>query len=96
MELYPARDVKDKKKGKYIGNKKRTRENLGLLLNQMRNLVTQNMEKAELLNIFFASAFTSKTSLQRSQKQEEKCVMRKMMLERSFLVEEDQIRQCLN
>lgn len=49
MELYPARDVKDKKKGKCIGNKRRTRENLGLLLNQTRNVVTQNMENAELL-----------------------------------------------
>ncbi|GAB0209103.1 mitochondrial enolase superfamily member 1 [Grus japonensis] len=46
---YEVRDVKDNKKGfyKYIGDKRKTRENVGLLLNEMGNLVTQDMEKAE-------------------------------------------------
>ncbi|KAK4825768.1 hypothetical protein QYF61_002331 [Mycteria americana] len=54
-----ARHVKDKKKGfyKYIGIKKRTRENVGPLLDRTHNLVT----KEEVLNAFFASVFASKT-----------------------------------
>ncbi|PKU45133.1 rna-directed dna polymerase from mobile element jockey- hypothetical protein [Limosa lapponica baueri] len=52
MKLNLARDVKDNKKGlpKYIGDKKRTRENVGSLLNKMRNLLMllpQDMEEAE-------------------------------------------------
>ena len=68
MELNLARDVKDNKKGfcKYIGDKRKTRENVGPLLNEAGDLVTQDMEKAEVLNAFFASVFTSKTGLQES------------------------------
>lgn len=51
------------KKGfyKYIGNKKKTRETVGLLWKEMGDLVTQDMEKAEVTQ-FFASVFTNKSS----------------------------------
>ncbi|GAB0203869.1 mitochondrial enolase superfamily member 1 [Grus japonensis] len=57
-----ARDVKDNKKSfyRYVSEKRRTRENVGPLRNEMGDLVTQDMEKAEVLNDFFASAFTGK------------------------------------
>ncbi|GAB0202770.1 mitochondrial enolase superfamily member 1 [Grus japonensis] len=38
------------------------RENVGPLWNEMGDLVTQDMEKAEVLSDFFASVFTSKGS----------------------------------
>lgn len=48
----------------YIGDKKKTRENMDSLLNEIRDLVTQDMEKYAVLNATFASVFTSRTSLQ--------------------------------
>ncbi|GAB0207806.1 hypothetical protein GRJ2_003246300 [Grus japonensis] len=62
IEISLARDVKDNKKSfyKYVSDKRRTRENVGPLRNEMGDLVTQDMEKAEVLNDFFASVFTSK------------------------------------
>lgn len=39
---------------------------MGLLLNGMGALVTQDMGKAELLNVLFISAFTGKFGLQKS------------------------------
>ncbi|GAB0176939.1 mitochondrial enolase superfamily member 1 [Grus japonensis] len=62
IEINLARDVKDKKKSfyRYVGDKRRMRENVGPLWNEMGDLVTQDMEKAEVLNDFFASVFTGK------------------------------------
>ncbi|GAB0205688.1 mitochondrial enolase superfamily member 1 [Grus japonensis] len=62
LELKLARDVKDNKKGffKYISSKRKTMENVGLLLNEVGALVTEDTEKAELLNAAFASVFTAK------------------------------------
>ncbi|GAB0206222.1 mitochondrial enolase superfamily member 1 [Grus japonensis] len=62
MEISLARDVKDNKKSfyRYVSEKRRTRENVGPLWNETGDLVTQDMEKAEVLNDFFASVFTSK------------------------------------
>ncbi|KAK4831874.1 hypothetical protein QYF61_019886 [Mycteria americana] len=64
MELNLARDVKDNKKRfyKYIADKRKTRGNVGPLLDETEDLVTQIIEKAEVLNAFFASVLTSKTS----------------------------------
>ncbi|GAB0175927.1 mitochondrial enolase superfamily member 1 [Grus japonensis] len=88
-------DVKDNKKGffKYISSKRRTRENVDPLLNEVSALVTKDPGKAELLNAFFASVFTAKASPQESQMLEVKeKVWRKEDLP---LVEDDQIREHL-
>ncbi|GAB0195793.1 mitochondrial enolase superfamily member 1 [Grus japonensis] len=62
IEISLARDVKDNKKSfyRYVSDKRRTRENVGPLRNETGDLVTQDMEKAEVLNDFFASVFTGK------------------------------------
>ncbi|GAB0208703.1 mitochondrial enolase superfamily member 1 [Grus japonensis] len=95
LALNLARDVKDNKKGffKYISSKRTTRENVGPLLNEVGALVTEDTEKAELLNAAFASVFTAKASPQESQTLEvgEK-VWRKEDLP---LVEEDWVRDHL-
>ena len=62
IELNLARDVKGNKKSlyRYISDKRKTRENVGPLWKEMGDLVTQDMEKAEVLNDFLASVFTGK------------------------------------
>ena len=69
LELNLTRDVKDNKKGffNYISNKWMSRENVGPLLNEAGVMVTEDAEKAELLNAFFASVFNAKASPQESQ-----------------------------
>ena len=64
IELNLARDVKGNKKSfySYVGDKRKTRENVGPLRKETGDLVTQDMEKAEVLNDFFASVFTGKCS----------------------------------
>ncbi|GAB0206869.1 mitochondrial enolase superfamily member 1 [Grus japonensis] len=96
MELNLARDVKDNKKGfyKYISDKRKARENVGLLLNGAGALVTQDMEKSEVLNAAFASVYSSKTGLQESQVPETKA--KGWSKEDLPLVEEDQIREYLS
>ncbi|CAM4639936.1 unnamed protein product [Lepidochelys kempii] len=66
MELQLARDVKSNKKGffRYVSNKKKVKESVGPLLNEGGNLVTEDVEKANELNAFFASVFTNKVSSQ--------------------------------
>ncbi|CAM4707287.1 unnamed protein product, partial [Lepidochelys olivacea] len=66
LELQLARDVKSNKKGffRYVGNKKKAKESVGPLLNEGGNLVTEDVEKANVLNVFFASVFTNKLSSQ--------------------------------
>ena len=61
LELKVAKDVKHKKKGffGYMSSKQKHREDIGPLLNRAGKLVTNNADKAEVLNSFFASAFTS-------------------------------------
>jgi len=92
LELKLARDVKNNKKGfcKYISSKRKTRGNVGPLLNEVSALVTEDTEKAELLSALFASVFSAKASPQVCQAleaREESC--RKYDLP---LVEEDCVR----
>ncbi|GAB0207037.1 mitochondrial enolase superfamily member 1 [Grus japonensis] len=69
IELNLARDVKGNKKSfyRYVSDKRKTRENVGPLRNIIGDLVTQDMEKAEVLDDFFASVFTSKGSSHNTQ-----------------------------
>ncbi|GAB0207425.1 mitochondrial enolase superfamily member 1 [Grus japonensis] len=62
IEISLARDVKDNKKSFYrhVSDKRRTRENVGPLRNETGDLVTQDVEKAEVLNDFFPSVFAGK------------------------------------
>ncbi|KFQ11448.1 hypothetical protein N330_00764, partial [Leptosomus discolor] len=64
IELNLARDIKANKKNfyRYTGDKRRTRENVGPLQKETGDLVTQDTEEVEVLNVFFASVFTSKCS----------------------------------
>ncbi|CAM4566327.1 unnamed protein product [Lepidochelys kempii] len=48
----------------HVGNKKKAKEFVGPLLNEGGNLVTEDVEKANVLNAFFASVFTNKVSSQ--------------------------------
>ncbi|CAM2112327.1 unnamed protein product [Caretta caretta] len=48
----------------YVGNKKKAKESVGPLMNEGGNLVTEDVEKANVLNAFFASVFTNKVSSQ--------------------------------
>lgn len=47
---------------KCVSSKKKSRENVGLLLNEVRVLVTGDAGKVEMLNTLFASVFTTKTA----------------------------------
>lgn len=69
LELNLARDVQGNKKGfsRCISSKKKDRENVGLLLNGRRELVTKDMEKAETLSVFSTSVLIGKSCLQKSQ-----------------------------
>jgi len=91
-----TRDVKDNKQRFFncISSKRNTRDNVGPLLNEVGVLVTEDAEKAELLNAFSASVFSAKAGPQASQApevREEAC--RKDDLS---LVEEDSMRDRLS
>ena len=64
LELNLAAGIKGNKKlfYKYINSKRRTRENLCSLLDEAGNVTTEDKEKADILNAFFTSVFTSQTS----------------------------------
>lgn len=61
MKLSLTRDIKDNKKGK------KTSDNGSLLLNEVGDVVSKDMEKFEVLNAIFASVFTTTTVPQEKQ-----------------------------
>ena len=67
---------------------------MGPLLSETGGLVTQDMEEAEVLNASFASAFTSKTSLQELQVPVTRA--KGWSKEDGPLVEADQVREYLS
>lgn len=71
MELKLARDVSSHRKTfyRYISDERKTRVSMNLLWKKMRDVVTQDLEKAEVLNKVFASVFTGKFSSHRRQTQ---------------------------
>lgn len=56
IELKLTGSIKDKMKNfyRYINDKQRSKENMSPLWKEVGDLVTWNMEKAELLNYFFS------------------------------------------
>ncbi|KGL86470.1 hypothetical protein N301_16383, partial [Charadrius vociferus] len=62
IELNLARDIKTNKKSfsKYVSKKRKTREDVGPLQKETEELVTQDRDRAEVLNDFFASVSTGK------------------------------------
>ncbi|KAK4811145.1 LOW QUALITY PROTEIN: hypothetical protein QYF61_019776 [Mycteria americana] len=68
LELSLARDAKNNKKGfyRYVGQKRKIKENVPPLVNKTGELVTTDMEKAEVLNNFlpqFSMVISLPTSL---------------------------------
>ncbi|KAK4810807.1 LOW QUALITY PROTEIN: hypothetical protein QYF61_008779 [Mycteria americana] len=61
LELKLASTVVDNKKGflKYVNSKRRTKENIGLLLDEVGHLTNRDEDKAEIFNAFFASVFNN-------------------------------------
>jgi len=96
LELNMARDVKNNKKGFFncISCKRKARDNVGPLLNEVVVLMTEDAEKAELLNAFFASVFSARAGPWESQALE---VREEAYREDDFpLAEEDCMRDRLS
>ncbi|KAK4821668.1 hypothetical protein QYF61_027136 [Mycteria americana] len=80
IKLNLARDIKGNKKSlyRYVSDKGKTRQNVGPLRKETGDLVTWNMEKAEVLNDLFALVFTNKCSSHTTQVTEGKAGTERM------------------
>ena len=92
LELNLARDVEDNKKGffKYTSSKRKTKENVGPLLNEAGALVMEDAEKLELLNACVSSVFSAKANPHESQALE--VIEEASRKDEPPLVEEDCVR----
>ena len=79
---------------RYISSKRKTRENVGPLLNGAGELVPEDTEKANVLSALFSLVFTDKTNLQESQAPETRANI--WNKEELPLSEEDQVREHLS
>lgn len=70
--IEPSQGCQKQEVFKYTGEVRKTRENVGSLLNKTEDIVTQDMEKAEVLDAFFASVLISKTDFQESSESRKK------------------------
>ncbi|KAK4828562.1 hypothetical protein QYF61_027531 [Mycteria americana] len=61
LEFKLASTAKDNKKGffKYVNSKRRTRANIGVLLDEVGHLKNRDVDKAEMFNAFFTSVFNT-------------------------------------
>lgn len=61
VELKLASTVVDNKKAfvKYVNSKRRTKENIDLLLDEVGHLTNKDGDKAETINAFLASVFNT-------------------------------------
>lgn len=55
---------------RYVGDERKTGENVGPLQEKMGDLVNQDLEKAEVLNSYFSSVFTINYSCHSSRTRE--------------------------
>jgi len=64
LEFNMATVIKDNKKCfyKYTSNKRRAKENLHVLVDEGRNIMTEDEEWVQVLNVVLASVFNSKAS----------------------------------
>ena len=94
-ELNLAKDVKGNKKAlcRNVSERRQTRENVGSLRTEAGDLVTPDVEKAEVLKDYFASVLNSKCSSHTAQVAEDKS--RDWENEEPPTVGEDQVRDCL-
>jgi len=65
LELKLARDVKNNKKGflNYISSKRKTRDNVGTLLNEVGVPLMEDVEKTELLNALLLQSSVARQAL---------------------------------
>ncbi|GAB0188293.1 mitochondrial enolase superfamily member 1 [Grus japonensis] len=94
IELNLARDIKGNKKSfyRYVSDKRKMRENVGPLQKETGDMFSQDTEKAEVLNEFFASVFTSKCSSHTAQAQASEGKGRDWENEKPPTVGEDQVQ----